>query len=307
MVHSRKAGAYVIPIFYLVFFSLVGCGEKTDFQNNDKNGVRYAVTIQPLKFILHEIVRERGSVVTLAPPGYSPALFELKPSDYKKIKDVRLLFYVDERMDGWALNLPVRKKIEVFTLLPEENKLIIPRMQGDPHKHEGTNREDPHFWSDPLMVNVLIDKIVEQLCDVDNPGCDAYRRNGAAFIEQNRILDRELKEETSNVRGKKILLFHPSMQYFMKRYEIGLAGIVEPYPGKEPSPRYLADMVKQIKQQKVYAVFSEVQLPEAPARAVSEATGLPLYELDPLGGFPGRDTYRELLFYNARILNRAHR
>jgi len=52
-------------------------------------------------------------------------------------------------------------------------------------------------------------------------------------------------------------------------------------------------------------VLTEPQLARRPAEVVAEAAGVRCYEMDPLGGVPGRETYSELLRYNARVLVEA--
>ena len=91
----------------------------------------------------------------------------------------------------------------------------------------------------------------------------------------------------------------------MHRYGLAVAGMVEPFPGKEPTPKFLEALIETAKQQHVRAVFTEPQLPRRPAEVVANACGLPLFELDPNGGADGRRTYRALIEYNASMLKQA--
>ena len=102
--------------------------------------------------------------------------------------------------------------------------------------------------------------------------------------------------------GSAVILFHPSLRYLLERYGLELAAVIEPAPGKEPSPAQLARLLKLARQRRVRALFSEPQLPTGPVDAIAEALALPVHVLDPLGGQPGRDGYRELIIYNADTL-----
>ena len=91
----------------------------------------------------------------------------------------------------------------------------------------------------------------------------------------------------------------------LKRYNLNYAGAIELSPGKEASPRYLANLIEKIKKSGTKAIFSEPQLPDKPAKVISEATGLNIFILDPNGGIEGRNSYWDLILYNARTLKQA--
>jgi zinc transport system substrate-binding protein len=131
-----------------------------------------------------------------------------------------------------------------------------------------------------------------------------YQKNAEKVVETLGDLDEELRIMLAPVRGRPVMLVHPSLAYFLARYEIPVAGYVEPMPGRKPTPQDLRDLILTAREQDVRAIFSEVQLSRQSIEAVAEALGLPLYELDPLGG-PGRESYAELLRYNARELLKA--
>lgn len=49
----------------------------------------------------------------------------------------------------------------------------------------------------------------------------------------------------------------------------------------------------------------EVQLSRRPAEVLAAEANVALYELDPKGGVAGRDTYEQLLLFNAAVLAEA--
>jgi ABC-type Zn2+ transport system substrate-binding protein/surface adhesin len=55
------------------------------------------------------------------------------------------------------------------------------------------------------------------------------------------------------------------------------------------------------------ALFSEPQLNRRAAEVIAQEAGLPLFELDALGGTPGRDSYEALLRYDTDVLEKALR
>lgn len=265
-------------------------------------------TIAPLSAILRELAGERFEVHTLLAPGASPHTYEPRPSDAQLVESGLALFYVAENLDGWAARLPAATRVGVFDMLPEEKRLHWDEAQPHVHEHGHESEEgewDPHFWSDPGTVKAVLPGLVARLSEVDPEGAKEYAAQAERFSAELDALDAEITEKMSPLKGRPVVMFHPSWNYFLARYGLRLVGLVEAAPGKEASPQYLADLVETLRREKVTAIFTEPQLARRPAEVVSEAGNVPLYELDPIGGVPGRMTYRELILANATALREA--
>jgi ABC-type Zn uptake system ZnuABC Zn-binding protein ZnuA len=104
---------------------------------------------------------------------------------------------------------------------------------------------------------------------------------------------------------KTIVTFHGSMGYFADRYGLKIAAVIEPFPGKEPTPRYIKDVLGAIQRSQASALFSEPQLDKKPAQVIADQAKLPLFELDPVGGSAGVESYEKLLTHNADVLDKA--
>ena len=151
----------------------------------------------------------------------------------------------------------------------------------------------------------LAGPLAGRLAELDPTGASAYKANAAAFIEKLAAFDAELAQTLAPVRGRALILMHPSINYMLARYGIELAGVVEPAAGREPSPRDMHELTQRVGQRGVRAIFSEPQLPRRPAEALAEATGAKLGEIDPTGGVAGRADYFSLLRFNAAALAEA--
>ena len=258
---------------------------------------RFVATIPPLGFILREIVRDTGAVAVLLPPGASPHTYEPRPSDAAAAQGSAALVFDDSLLDGWAARLAPRRRIEMFALVPAANRLRLPSM-----RENVAGAPDPHFWTDPTVVGAIIPALTDSLCAIDAPACTRYRANAAQFTDSLRALDTELAAVLGPLRGRAVVLFHPSFQYLLARYGIRVAAVVEPAPGKEPTPRDIEALAAAAARAGATTIFTEPQLPRRPAEVIAEVARLHLAELDPLGGTPGRDSYAALLRYNAAVL-----
>jgi zinc transport system substrate-binding protein len=288
------------------------------FSNIAWTQVRYVTTIHPFKAILKEVVADRAEVNGILPPGASPHTFELRPSDVRAIESAKALFYGSENLDAWALKFPNSNQIELINLV-DPNALIYfqaehAEHQSDVHRdrdqevgHHHSSGVDPHFWTDPLTVKSMLPVLVEKLCALDPAGCEKFKNNSDRFSSQLDSLHVKLKAMLAPIQGSNVMISHPFFQYFFRRYDLNLVGIVEAIPGKEPTPKQLKAYIEQVKQNKVKAIFDHIQLPDRAAKLVAEASGLKICHLDPLGGVAARQNYDELLLYNAKLILEALR
>lgn len=266
------------------------------------HGIYYAATVHPLVEILRALTAGRAEVIGLLPPGASSHTYEPRPSEARLSERALTLFYVSPQLDAWAAQLPARSHTAVLELIPHDELHSF-----DAHDHDATHPViDPHFWSDPLVVRAAIPGLVQRLSELDPDGSSVYRANGEKLSSELTSLDSEIRAQLGeHVHGKPVILFHPSLLYFLRRYGIEYAGSIEPSPGKEATPSYVMEMTAMIREKNVRAIFTEPQLARRPAEIVAESAKVPLFELDPNGGVPGRETYAELMRYNASVLKRA--
>ena len=172
------------------------------------------------------------------------------------------------------------------------------------HRHDHTG-VDPHIWLDPILMLSAVDLIEEHLVEVNPSQEEVYRANAATLREELRALDDELRTLLEPVAGAPFVPFHDAWRYFAARYGLDLIVEIEPWPGREPSPAYLAEVLDLVAESGARVIFSEFQLNPRPAEVVAESAGVEMETLDPLGGGGERTSYQELLRYNARVLAEA--
>lgn len=268
--------------------------------------LHYLSTVTPVKLVLDPLVAGRGDVTVLLKAGASSHTYEPTPSDAATASQCTAFVWVGGDFDGFAAKIDAPQKIQLLPLVPQELRLI----DSDTDTAAGSSASaapDPHFLSDPLVVKAILPGLVAELTRIDPPGAAQYQANADVFSKQLDALDAELKTLLAPIEGQATLLFHPSFAYLFQRYGIVLSGVIEQFPGKEPSPKYLQQLIGQIKAQHIRAIFTETLLPKQPAEVIAEGTGVPVLELDPACGDSGHTytDYRDWLLYNARILRQA--
>ena len=285
-------------------------------------------SIHPYYALIQEIAGENAEVVRLLPPGASPHTFDPTPRDVAQLSDADLVV-LNGVLDEWLLDIVEASGTDarVFEVISE---LSFEPVEGEhaegegehggeehgdeqaeepegehaehAHDHSGVN---PHVWLDPSLMVETVPLIVDRLAEVDPENADSYATNGERVTAELNDLDAELSEMLSPVQGAPFVPFHDAWPYFARHFGLDLIVEIEPAPGREPSPAYIAQALELIQGSGAKAIFSEVQLPARPAEVVAESAGLPLYLLDPLGGTAGTETYAELMRSNVNTVLEA--
>jgi zinc transport system substrate-binding protein len=272
----------------------------------------YVTSSNPAQMIMKSMCSSKIDVARLVPPGGSPHTYEPKPSDMAKISVSTAFIYISDELEPWVAKIEAKNKIALFDLLPDEFKLTFDGEHNHDHgDHEGHDHGeeeityDPHFWTDPLTLKELLPLLADTLAKLDPDYAGTYANNANIFGKRLVTLHRQLENKLKSVRGKSVMLFHPSFRYMLKRYDIIYRGSVEINPGVEPSPKDIKEILDVMKKYNINAMFIEPQLSKASVENIAEAAGAMIYTLDPVGGVKGRKSYVDLMLYNAKTLNKA--
>lgn len=281
----------------LLVLGLVSCKNS----NQPKAKVYFVTSNLPLAYIVREITGDSASVLSLMSPGESEHTYSPSPKDVKTLSEARGIFYVSEHLDGWAVNLHRKNKYSLLDILPKEILLNYSHFHSEDSnnpKHEES--ADPHFWLDPEAVKAIVPELAMIMSKLNKSDSAKYMQNAELLTLKLNSLSSEMQSILQPYKGKSVMLFHPSFLYFLKRYELRYAGAIEESPGKEPTARFLKELIDRVKLSGIHTLYIEPQLPDKSIKPVLESAGLKFLTLDPLGGFPGRDNYFDLIRFNAR-------
>lgn len=287
-----------------------------------------AASIFPVYDLARRIAGPGTAVALVLPPGQMDHRFDPRPQDLARLSGVELAFGVGLGLDPWLARLLAAAtdgRARIIELAPALDPSPLPAavlamVEGEPHELEAPDGHggervagsahgplDPHVFLDPRRMAAAAPMLAEGLAERIPAGAEGFRARALQVKAQLEALDGELQARSRSWRRRSIVTFHGSFFYFAERYGLTVAAVVEPLPGREPSPRYVVRVVEAIRKSGAAAIFTEPQLDQTPARLIAHEAGLPLYELDPVGGGPGAETYEALLRKNAAVLDEALR
>jgi zinc transport system substrate-binding protein len=148
------------------------------------------------------------------------------------------------------------------------------------HGSEHVHQLDPHFWLDPTLVKRHAHTVADALCELSPADCGHLKANLDGFHNYLDAVDRRVAATLAPMAGRDLFVFHPAYGYFADRY--GLRQIAVEVGGKQPTPRQLAALIDGARASGVRALFMQPQFSGGSARALADAMGVALVELDPL-------------------------
>ncbi len=281
--------------------------------------------IAPLADLAERVAGDRAAVLTLIPPGASEHTWEPSPRDAARVRGAGVFFKVGLGFEAWAGKLVTASDGEFETVDASEGVDLIhgsgPGAGEAPHEAEahhgpggsadgtGAGTANPHYWLDPVAMKGGVRRLAEALARKDPPGAAGYRERADRALADLDALDAELRERTARFESKSFIAFHGAWDYFARRYGLTVLGAIEEFPGKEPGPRHVGDIVALVRGHGIRAIFAEPQYPPKAAEVVAAECGVPVLILDPLGGkgVPGRGDYFSLMRYNVGVMEQALR
>ncbi|MDD4995704.1 MAG: metal ABC transporter substrate-binding protein [Patescibacteria group bacterium] len=290
----------ILLVLFLALVAIIGVAACLSLFSNSIPAVsgkpRVAATIFPIYDIAKNIAGDKMDVLLIAPPGASPHTFEITPERIRDLQGSKLIFAIGHGLDTWAS--------QTAQALPNSEVIIVDKgieLIAD-EEESGAN---PHYWLSLKNARIISLNILNALKSADPINGEYYDQNTASFLSELDAADREIKKLLGNLTDKNIITMHDAWPYFAKDYGINIIASFEPYPGSEPTPQYLAELSRTAKEYNVKTIFSEPQLSSQLLIPFLEDLGMNLAVLDPEGGLAGRETYIDLMKFNAQAIHDA--
>jgi zinc/manganese transport system substrate-binding protein len=257
--------------------------------------------------ILGDLVRvvggERVKVSTLVGANADAHTFEPTPADARSILRARLFVINGLHFEPWAQKLAQSAAYPGPTLVASQGVVTRELPQALEHGQAQTGT-DPHAWQDPRNVMIYVKNIAQALNKLDPAGAQLYQQNSAAYIRELQALDdaAEAQFAALSPQQRQVITSHDAFGYFGARYKIRFLAPQGLSPEGEPSAKAVAQLIRQIKRDKIRAVFVENMSNPQLLAQISRDTGVtlgPKLYVDALSG-PGEpgSTYLGLMRHN---------
>ena len=271
--------------------------------------------------ILGDLVQRVGgdqvSVSMLVGPNGDAHVYQPTPQDIRTLAQSKLLVSNGLGFEGWLERLDSASGFKGVKVVASQG--IQPRHmaeeeeEGSEHEHEAEGHHhhgglDPHAWNDPANVLVYVDNIVRGLSQVDPEHANLYQQNAARYKAQLQKLDADYRARFAQLPAerRRAITSHDAFGYLAQAYQLTLIGAQGLSTESEPSAAMIAGLIRQIRDEKIPALFieniSNPTLIQQIERETQARVGGELYSdaLSPAGGAAA--SYQAMLEHNLSTL-----
>ena len=271
---------YILSISVILsVFAMVSChGKQAEIKKK-----QLTVSIIPQKFLAEFIAGDKFDVQAMLPTGSNHETYEPAPRDMEKISasDLYLaLGALDFELTWLDRFKSSNPKMQVINT-SQGIVMLSGHNHGDEdnteHKSHGT---DPHTWLSPSCMKIQAANICTALSASDTANSSFYFQNLQRFNALADSADRIIRQKLAGVQGKSFLIFHPALAYFARDYNLKQISIEQ--EGKEPSPAYLAELIKTARAQGIKTILISKEFDTRNAEAIAREINGKVVVFDPM-------------------------
>lgn len=255
-------------LIFLAIFSLLSCGPTPSKES--KRVV--SVTIEPYRYFVESIAKDKYEVNTLVPAGSNPETYE--PSAQQMVSLSKSDIYIKVGSIGFERSW--MKKLQ--SNAPKTK--FVDSSEGISYIKDQHGDEDPHTWMSCKNAKVIATNICRALIQVDAKDSAFFKKNLESLLTSINILDINIKAKL-NSKHKSFLVYHPILTYFANDY--GLKQISVEREGREPSATDLKSIIAEAKKAHVGAFLIQQEFTNRNVEIVTKSTGAKKVVINPLG------------------------
>ena len=263
--------------------------------------------------LAQQVGGERIALHTLVGRDADAHAYQPTPADARMLAQAKLVIVNGLGFEGWITRLVKSSGYRGEVLVASDGIRTLKRADDDEHAGHGHEHGgvDPHAWQDPANVLRYVDNIAQAMTQADPAGRAVYLANAARLKQAISALDGEIKASFNAIaqHKRKVVTTHDAFGYFARAYGVAFIAPVGVSTDADPSAADVGRIIKQIRREKIPAVFmeniSDPRLLERIRQESGARIGGVLYSdaLSKVGG--PAPTYVEMMRYNARTLASA--
>ena len=280
--------------------------------------IKVVASFSILADLVRQIGGERIEIAVLVGPNTDMHVFQPTPAHAKLLLDARLVIINGLGFEGWADRLVKASGSKGETVVASKGVTAQgadkqdghSHGRGKAHAHAGGN-QDPHAWQDVANAKIYVANIRDALIAADPSEKSRYETAATAYLAQLDALEAEIRAEFAPIpeAQRRAITSHDSFGYFGRAYGVAFLAAQGVSGDSEPTAKGVATLIRQIKRQRVRAVFleniSNPRLIEQIARETGVTLGGTLYSDALSEPFGPAGTYVDMMRHNAQALAAA--
>jgi ABC-type Zn uptake system ZnuABC Zn-binding protein ZnuA len=279
-------------VLLLVLPLLAACGG-AGAGGSDGGRLQIVTTVAPITSIVSAVAGDAADVRGLVPEGTNSHTFEPPPSAARTLATADVVFVNGLQLEEPTVELAEANRRDHAEIVELGNRILTPdEYIFDFSFPKSGGRPNPHVWTNPPMAFEYAHVVTETLIRLDPDNEETYQSNYEAFGAKNYELVRAVRDSTATVPSaqRKLLTYHDGYAYFARTFGWSVLGAIQPSSFDDPTPRELAALIRQVRDEQVPAIFGSEVFPSPVLAQIGREAGVRYVDRlrdDDLPGAPG--------------------
>ena len=186
--------SYILSIFILIIIMTIAISiyrkNDTSSNNTDNGRIQIIATLFPEYDFAKQIVGDKADVKLLLSSGVESHNYEPTAKDMIEILNSNLFLYTGTDLEPWTADIVetlsqtnskiinVAENITLIKLEEFEEKFINSEILDDEDEHHHDEEiYDEHIWMSPQNAIIMIDNILDAICEQDPENAEYYKKN----------------------------------------------------------------------------------------------------------------------------------
>ncbi|MEO1329414.1 MAG: zinc ABC transporter substrate-binding protein, partial [Pseudomonadota bacterium] len=216
--------------------------------------------------MVEQVAGDMATVETIVGPDADAHIYAPSVADARAVAEADLIFVNGLGFETWSDTLIENAGATAPVLVATQGV--------DPLLVEG--EVDPHAWNALTNGLIYVANIADGLAAADPANAAAYRANAAAYSADLKALHEDAVATFAALPSDRrtVVTAHDAFGYLANAYGLEFLAPVGIDTEAEPSAKELAELIAQLKERKVAALFVENITSPALVNQISEETGL---------------------------------
>jgi manganese/iron transport system substrate-binding protein len=270
----------ILALAAMAFAACNSDDDKSSSVSPTQHTLKVVATVAPLTNIVKNIGGNRIELVGIIPDGVDSHTFEPRPENAVQLAEADIFIMNGAHLEGSSEKIAqqnMKDPSKIYKLAEntysgdnEQTGFLydfsFPKAGGDPN---------PHLWMNPQNAKKYAQLVDGWLSQNDPANKSYYDANLTAFESVLDKLDQAIRTATLTVPAdqRKLLTYHDSWAYWAREYGWTVIGAIQPSDFKEPSAQEVANLIDQIKQQHVKAIFGSEVFPSVVTEQIATESG----------------------------------
>jgi len=246
--------------------------------------INVITSIEPITFVVEEIGKDLVNPTTLIGQGKDPHTYTPSPEQIKNLGSAQFYFAVGAQFESIILK-KIKNQNNIKVVMLDQNFTKRKMETGQVHEpgssyfhHE--SEQDPHIWLSKEALTNMAQIIFTTLAKYDPNNHSRYKENLKVFLNELSQTMVKTHQLLDPLKGKKVFVFHPAFGYFLNEFNL----LQEPIEleGKSPSPRHIANIIKQAKVERTRVIFASPQFSIKAAQTIADGISGEVISINPL-------------------------